>query len=296
MKDLKGKTAFITGGGSGVGLGQAKAFSAVGMKVVIVDIRQDHLEDGLAQLRARGAEAHGIKLDITDRTAYAEAANEAERILGPVQLLCNTAGVSQFGPMQQATYDDWDWQTSVNIGGVINGIQTFVPRMLKLGQPCHIVNTASMSAFTPMPGTGIYCTTKFAVRGLSESLRLDLEPHGIGVSVLCPGAVNTNIHEAVLTRPARFAKTGYYGADPQVMRGLKEVISPGLDPATLGEKVLQAVLNNDLYIIPYAEFREPLIELHNRVLAALPEPKDDPGMADRVAAMRKRREERRNKS
>jgi len=294
MKDLKGKTAFITGGGSGVALGQAKAFSAVGMKVVIVDIRQDHLEDGLAQLRARGAEVHGIKLDITDRKAYAEAANEAERVFGPVQLLCNTAGVSQFGPMQQATYDDWDWQMSVNVGGIINGIQTFVPRMLKLGQPCHIVNTASMSAFTPMAGTGIYCTTKFAVRGLSESLRLDLEPHGIGVSVLCPGAVNTNIHEAVLTRPKHFANTGFYGADPQVMRSLKQVIEPGYEPEKLGEKVVAAVLNNDLYVIPYAEFREPLIELHKRVLAALPDPKDDPGMESRLAAMRKRMEERRN--
>ena len=294
MKDLKGKTAFITGGGSGVALGQAKAFSAVGMKVVIADIRQDHLKDGLAQLRARGAEVHGIKLDITDRKAYAEAANEAERVLGPVQLLCNTAGVSQFGPMQQATYDDWDWQMSVNVGGIINGIQTFVPRMLKLGQPCHIVNTASMSAFTPMAGTGIYCTTKFAVRGLSESLRLDLEPHGIGVSVLCPGAVNTNIHEAVLTRPKHLANTGYYGADPQVMRSLKQVIEPGYEPEKLGEKVVAAVLNNDLYVIPYAEFREPLIELHKRVLAALPDPKDDPGMESRLAAMRKRMEERRN--
>jgi NADP-dependent 3-hydroxy acid dehydrogenase YdfG len=277
-----------------VALGQAKAFSAVGMKVVIADIRQDHLEDGLAQLRARGAEVHGIKLDITDRKAYAEAANEAERVLGPVQLLCNTAGVSQFGPVQQATYDDWDWQMSVNVGGIINGIQTFVPRMLKLGQPCHIVNTASMSAFTPMAGTGIYCTTKFAVRGLSESLRLDLEPHGIGVSVLCPGAVNTNIHEAVLTRPKHLANTGYYGADPQVMRSLKQVIEPGYEPEKLGEKVVAAVLNNDLYVIPYAEFREPLIELHKRVLAALPDPKDDPGMEQRLAAMRTRMAERRN--
>ena len=196
--------------------------------------------------------------------------------------------------MQQATYDDWDWQMSVNVGGIINGIQTFVPRMLKLGQPCHIVNTASMSAFTPMAGTGIYCTTKFAVRGLSESLRLDLEPHGIGVSVLCPGAVNTNIHEAVLTRPKHLANTGYYGADPQVMRSLKQVIEPGYEPEKLGEKVVAAVLNNDLYVIPYAEFREPLIELHKRVLAALPDPKDDPGMESRLAAMRKRMEERRN--
>lgn len=295
MKELRGKTAFITGGGSGVGLGQAKVFAGAGMNVLIADIRQDHLDEALASLRESGARVHAIRLDITDRKAYADAAAETERVLGPVQLLCNTAGVSQFGPMQHATYDDWDWQMSVNVGGVINGIRTFVPRMLKLGQPCHIVNTASMSAFTPLPGTGIYCTTKFAVRGLSESLRLDLEPHGIGVSVLCPGAVNTNIHEAVLTRPKHLAKTGYYGADQQVMQGLKAVIEPGLDPVVLGEKVLAAVLANALYVIPYAEFRDPLIELHQRVLAALPDPKDDPGMEQRVAAMRKRMRERQEK-
>src|SRR4249919_2355181 len=292
MKDLKGKTAFITGGGSGVALGQAKAFSAVGMKVAIADIRQDHLDDGLAQLRARGAEVHGIKLDITDRKAYAEAADEAERVLGPVRLLCNTAGVSQFGPMQQATYDDWDWQMSVNVGGIINGIQTFVPRMLKLGQPCHIVNTASMSAFTPIAGTGIYCTTKFAVRGLSESLRLDLEPHGISVSVLCPGAVNTNIHEAVLTRPKHLANTGYYGADPVVMKSLKEVISPGYDPVELGEIVVRAVQANQLYVIPYAEFSGPMQQRLDMALAVIPDPRDDPGMAGREAAMTRRRAER----
>jgi NAD(P)-dependent dehydrogenase (short-subunit alcohol dehydrogenase family) len=293
MKDLRGKTAFITGGGSGVALGQAKVFSSAGMNVVIADIRQDHLDEAMAYFRKANTKVHPIKLDITDRAAYAAAAEEAERVFGPVQLLCNTAGVSQFGPMQQATYDDWDWQMSVNVGGVINGVQTFVPRMLKLGQPCHILITASMSAFTPLAGCGIYTTTKFAVRGLAESLRLDLEPHGIGVSVLCPGAVNTNIHEAVLTRPQRYAKTGYYGADPKVMKGLKQVIEPGLDPVTLGEHVLKAVLNNDLYVIPYAEFREPLIELHKRALAALPEPKDDPGMEQRVSAMRKRMQERR---
>ena len=292
MKDLKGKVAFVTGGGSGVALGQAKVFAAEGMKVVIADIRDDHLQEAMAYFRKQNATVHPIRLDITNREAYARAADEAERVFGPVQLLCNTAGVSQFGPMQIATYDDWDWQMSVNVGGIINGIQTFVPRMLKHGQGGHIVITASMAAFTPLAGCGIYCTTKFAARGLAECLRLDLEPHGIGVSVLCPGAVNTNIHEAVLTRPKHLSKTGYYGADPQVMKGLKEVIQPGYDPVDLGKKVLEAVLRNELYVIPYAEFREPLIELHKKVLAALPEPKDDPGMQARVAAMQKRRAQR----
>src|SRR5678815_4338980 len=201
MKELAGKTAFISGGGGGVALGQAKAFAAHGMKIVIADIRRDHLDSALAYFRERQLPVHGIQLDITDRKAYAAAADEAEQVFGPVQLLCNTAGVSQFGPVQQATYEDWDWQLSVNLGGVVNGIQTFVPRMLKHGLGAHIVNTASMSGFLSLPGTGI--------------------------SVLCPGAVNTNIHEAVLTRPAHLAKTGYYGADPTVMKGLKAVIEPG---------------------------------------------------------------------
>jgi NADP-dependent 3-hydroxy acid dehydrogenase YdfG len=292
MKDFKDKVAFITGGGSGVALGQAKVFADAGMKVVIADIRQDHLDQAMGYFLQKKQPVHPIRLDITDRAAYARAADEAERVFGPVQLLCNTAGVSQFGPMQNATYDDWDWQMGVNVGGVINGIQTFVPRMLKHGKGGHIVVTASMAAFTPLAQCGIYCTTKFAVRGLAECLRLDLEPHNIGVSVLCPGAVNTNIHEAVLTRPKHLARTGYYGADPAVMKGLKEVIQPGYDPVDLAKKVMQAVISNELYVIPYAEFREPLIALHQRVLAALPDPKDDPGMTARMAAMQARRAER----
>jgi NAD(P)-dependent dehydrogenase (short-subunit alcohol dehydrogenase family) len=292
MKDLSGKVAFITGGGSGVALGQAKVFAEAGMKVVIADIRQDHLDEAMNFFRAQGASVLPIRLDVTDRAAWARAADETERTFGPVQLLCNTAGVSQFGPMQDATWEDWDWQLSVNLGGVINGIQTFVPRMLRHGPPGHIVNTASMSGFLSLPGTGIYATTKFAVRGLSECLRMDLEPHGIGVSVLCPGAVNTNIHEAVLTRPEHLSRTGYYGADPAVMAGLKAVIAPGLDPVELGRKVREGVERNELYIIPYSEFRDELVARLDRVLAALPDPKDDPGAARRQEVFTARRRER----
>ena len=297
MKELSGKVAFITGGGSGVGLGQAKVFATAGMKVAIADVREDHLDAAMAFFRSQpDAEVHPVRLDVTDRAGWARAADDTERTFGPVQLLCNTAGVSQFGPMQNATYDDWDWQLSVNLGGVINGIQTFVPRMIAHGRGGHIVNTASMSGFLALPGTGLYSTTKFAVRGLSENLRMDLEPLGIGVSVLCPGAVNTNIHEAVLTRPAHLAKTGYYGADPQVMAGLKAVIEPGLDPVELGQKVLEGVEANALYIIPYSEFRAELIERLDRVLAALPDPKDDPGAARRQAVFDARRRERERQS
>lgn len=282
MKDIEGKVAFITGGGSGVGLGQAKVFSAAGAKIVIADIRQDHLDEAMQYFNEREAPAHAICLDITDREAYVRAADEAESVFGPVQLLFNTAGVSIFGPIQDATYDDWDWILNVNINGVINGIQTFVPRMIAHGNGGHIINTASMSAFVALANTGIYCTSKMAVRGLTECLRMDLETHNIGVSLLCPGAVNTNIHEAVMTRPANLSKTGYYGADENVMKRLKDVISVGLEPEKLAEHVLKGVQNNDLYILPYPEFRDTLEQIHATVMSSLAKPEDDPELEKRL--------------
>lgn len=283
LGDLVGR--LITGGGgSGVALGQAKVFAREGMKVVIADIRQDHLDEAMSYFRQKNASVHAIKLDITDRAAFARAADEAEKVFGPVQLLCNTAGVFHAGPIEKATYEDWDWQLGVNLGGMINGIQTFVPRMIAQGQGGHIVNTASMSAFVTVPTCAIYTTSKFAVRGLSESLHVELDKYNIGVSVLCPGTVNTNIHESLLTRPARLANSGWHGPDPEVFKMLKAVIEPGLDPVTLAEHVLKAVRDNDFYILPYPEFASMLEENHKRVMRAIAKPDDDPEMAKRLAA------------
>ncbi|HTT03194.1 MAG TPA: SDR family NAD(P)-dependent oxidoreductase [Steroidobacteraceae bacterium] len=277
MQQLEGKVAFITGGGSGVALGQAKVFAEEArMQVVIADIRRDHLDEARAYFASRKLSVHAIQLDITDRNAFARAADEAERVLGPVQLLCNTAGVSQFGPVEKASYDDWDWQIDVNLKGMINGVQTFMPRMIERRSGGHIVNTASMSAFVALPNTAIYCTTKYAVRGLSESLRLELEKYDIGVSVLCPGAVNTNIHESVLARPERYAKTGYYGADPETFKRLKAVIESGFDPVELGRIVLQAVIHNDFWILPYPEFIPTLEKYNENVIGALRKYENDP--------------------
>src|SRR3954466_11835000 len=134
MEDFQDKVGFITGGASGVGLGQAKALSRLGVKVVLADIRQDHLDQALSWFRDRNAPAHGIKLDITDRNAFARAADETEHVFGTVQLLFNTAGVSVFGPLEKSTYEDYDWMMGVNFGGVVNGLQTFVPRMISYGK------------------------------------------------------------------------------------------------------------------------------------------------------------------
>ena len=283
MTQVAGKVAFITGGGSGVGLGQAKVFAQAGCKIAIADIRQDHLDEAMDYFASVDAEVLPVKLDITGGDAFVRAADTVEDSLGPVQLLFNTAVVSIFGPLQNATVEDWQWQLDVNIWGVINGIQTFLPRMLKRGDDCHIINTASMSAFVSLPSTGIYATTKMAMRGMSECLDMDLKETSVRVSMLCPGAVNSNIHEAVLTRPKHLENTGYYGADPAVFEQLKKVIEVGMEPETLAEYVLKGVENEDLYILPYPEFRETLEDIHAQVMAAVANPEDDPEYEKRVA-------------
>jgi NADP-dependent 3-hydroxy acid dehydrogenase YdfG len=283
MQHLEGKVAFITGGGSGVALGQAKVFAEeAGMKVVIADIRQDHLDQAMAHFKQKNVPVHGIKLDITDREAYAAARAETEKVFGPVDLLCNTAGVSQFGPLEQASYDDWDWEIDVNLKGMVNGVMTFLPSMIER-KSGHIVNTASMSAFVALPRTSIYCTTKYAVRGYSECLQLELEKFNVGVSILCPGGVNTNIHESVLSRPERYGKTGWYGADPAVFAQLKSVIETGIDPVDLGRIVMEAVKRNDFWILPYPEFIPTLEQYNAEVIAALKKYENDPDYLRRKA-------------
>jgi len=291
MQNLKGKVAFITGGGSGVGLGQAKVCAKAGCRVVIADIRQDHLDEAMDCFAGSDAEVHPIRLDITDREAYAAAADEVERVFGVVQLLFNTAGVSIFGPLEKSTYSDYDWQMGVNFGGVVNGVQTFVPRMIDYGKGGHIVNTASLGAFIAAGPAGIYSASKFAVRGLSEALSSELEKYDIGVTVLCPANVNTNIAESVMTRPDRFSDSGYV-FDDDVLDSLRRIYSAGKDPVELGEEVLKAVRANQMYCIPYPEARQTLERHFAEVLSCLPPPDADPeGVAKREAAMKQYRKE-----
>ena len=292
MKEFDGKVAFITGGGSGVGLGQAKVFGKAGCRVVIADIRDDHLQEGLAALQQLGVRCHSIRLDITDREAYAGAAEEVEKVFGQVELLFNTAGVSLFGPLEKSTYGDYDWQMNVNFGGVVNGIMTFVPRMIAHGKCGYIVNTASMGAFRGSDPAGIYCASKFAVLGLTEALRGALEKYHIGVSVLCPANVNTNIAEAIQTRPEKYSNSGYK-FDDKVLQSLKTIYSAGKDPEELAREVMAAMARNQFYIIPYPESRAMLQAHFDQIIASLPPEDYDPeGVAKRAAAMKRYREER----
>jgi NAD(P)-dependent dehydrogenase (short-subunit alcohol dehydrogenase family) len=282
MRDVEGKVAFITGGGSGVGLGMAKTFIGAGMKVAIADIREDHLEAATAEL---DGDVLAIRLDVTDRKAFARAADETERALGNVHIVCNNAGINLFNDISEATYQDWDWVLGVNLGGVVNGVVTFVPRIKAHGKGGHVVNTASMAAFIAGPGAGIYTTAKFAVHGLSDALRWSLLPHGIGVSMVCPGLVKSKIYESDLIRPAELS-TDVTPADAEFMRILPDLHEAGMDPEEIGEKVLRAIRGNDFYVFTHPDHRDELREVFDETIAAFP---DEPVPADRLAVEEGRR-------
>lgn len=283
MEVVDGKTAFVTGGASGIGLGMTTAFVEAGMNVVMADLRRDHIETALQSLadNDRAASVHPIELDVTDREGFARAADEAEGVFGNVHVLCNNAGMGILGPVALARYDDWDWGLGVLLGGVVNGIQTFLPRLLAHGEGGHIVNTSSMAGVVPIAGAAIYITAKSALIGLSEALRSELAGEGIGVSAFCPGPVQTNIREGGRARPERYGDSGYV----ELERELEERPNSPLwmDPLECGERVLAGIRRDDLYIFTHREFREGAEERFDAMLASFPK---EPLNEERADAIR----------
>lgn len=286
MQDFNDQIAFITGGASGAGLGQAQVFGRAGAKVVIADIRSEAVEKALASLRAEGITAHGLVLDIMDRAAYARAADEVEAVFGAAPtLLFNTAGVNSFGPVENTSYDDFDWIMGVNLGGVINGMVTFVPRMIRSGKPGHIVTTSSLGGLMGSALAAPYSAAKAAVVNLMESYRLGLEKHGIGVSVLCPANIKSNIAEASRLRPAQFGQSGYVENEDSIA-SLHSIHQHGMDPVELAEHVKRAIEANQLYVIPYPEARDGLRAHFDRIVdSVLPLEADPEGARLRTEAL-----------
>ncbi len=263
MKDVAGKVAFITGGASGMGLAMARSFSAAGMKVVIADIEEAALERVEAEFEKSNADVLALQVDVTDRNAMEQAARRTEAAFDKVHVVCNNAGVAVGGPLDAMDYKDWDWVMGVNLAGVINGVQTFVNRIKAHGEGGHIVNTASMAGHMAIPGLGVYNTTKFAVVGLSETMRADLEPHDIGVSVLCPGVVSTGIFDSGRNRPVDLKTENDTAslvltadvADAERAERLQQIFSTALDAALVGDMVLAAIQANDPYIFTHPELQ-----------------------------------------
>lgn len=269
MRDFVGKGAFITGGASGIGLALGRAFAGLGMKVMLADIDRDALEKAVSQLGETGAELSGVVCDVSDRTAVQRAAQAAFDAFGKVHLVCNNAGVGAGGPMEEIPPADWDWVIGVNLMGVIYGIEAFVPHMKAHGEDSQIVNTGSMAGMLSPPGMGPYNACKHAVVTLSETLAAELAGSTIGVSVLCPGWVNTGINQSGRHRPARFGPSRDTPvAARERAEEIAELLRTGMDPAEVAARVVAAVRDNDLHIFTHPEMRPALDDRFRRIVAA----------------------------
>jgi NAD(P)-dependent dehydrogenase (short-subunit alcohol dehydrogenase family) len=264
VKDLAGKVAFVTGGASGMGLAMVRAFAAAGMKVAVVDIERKALDAVADEFAGSNAEIITLQLDVSDREAMARAADATEAAFGRVHVVCNNAGVAVGGSIDTMAYTDWDWVMKVNVDGVVNGVQTFVNRILAHGEGGHFINTASMAGHIGVPGLAVYNTSKFAVVGLSEAMKIDLAPLGIGVSVLCPGVVRTNIFHSGRNRPEdltgeRDTAGAVLAADvPEAERAerINQLLANALDPAVVGDMVVHAIQTGEFYIFTHPEIKQ----------------------------------------
>ena len=262
--ELRGKTALITGAGSGIGLGMARAFAEAGLKIAMVDIDAKALSAAATDLTASGAQVLALPLDVTDYPGWTAAADTVEAALGPVQILCNNAGVGAMGlTLDVLTPEVWNKFVSINLNGVFYGIHCLVPRMRAAGDG-HIVNTASMAGLmSGHAGIAPYATTKHAVVGLSETLRAELAPQGIGVSVLCPAAVRTQ-----LWRTSRRVRDLPDIEIPPPEYRLGSASPDGLDPYRVGLRVLEAIRANELYILTHPETRNWVVPRFAAIMAA----------------------------
>jgi NAD(P)-dependent dehydrogenase (short-subunit alcohol dehydrogenase family) len=242
VEDLEGRTAVVTGGGSGIGRALVLALAEEGTNVVVADIEADAAAAVAGEAAELGVQALAITTDVADRDSVTALADASFDRFGGVHILCNNAGVLVMGPITDMIVEDWEWILSVNVMGVVYGIHAFLPPMLAQGEPGHILNTASVAAFG---GEGIYGTSKAAVLAISQSLHSELEPAGIGVTALCPGTISSQILGAQRNRPARFGRL----ADEPFGR----ITDYGLDPIHVGRRAVAAIRANELYAFAFPE-------------------------------------------
>jgi NAD(P)-dependent dehydrogenase (short-subunit alcohol dehydrogenase family) len=267
LEDIAGRAAFITGGAQGIGLGIARALTAAGAKVAIADINDDALEVAGRELAA-GSAAMAVTLDVRDRDAFATVADRVESELGPVSLLFNNAGVAGATQARNMSYETWDWVIGINLQGVYNGIQTFVPRMIERGAGGYIVNTASGAGLVHASSGFLYATSKFGVVGLSEALHDELSRDHIGVSVLCPGPVATDI----VRNTANLDPAGDVPSDAveEALARSHEWLAKGTPPDVVGRMVLDAICADRLHILTDEMIADMVAERSQRILDALP--------------------------
>jgi NAD(P)-dependent dehydrogenase (short-subunit alcohol dehydrogenase family) len=265
LKGCSGKTAFITGAASGMGRGMARVFAQNGINVALADIDLPTLEEARTEIAGFGVKALAYLLDVSDRAQVYEIADAVERDFGKVHIVCNNAGVGSGAPSLDETPDEiFDWMFGVNTMGPIHGFKAFAPKLKAHGEGGHIVNTASIAGVRIAPGmnNGIYAGTKFAVVALSFAMRDAMAKHGIGVSVLCPAGVDTNIYRAGRVRPDRFGGPYEREISPIMAALLKE----GLSPDQVGQYVFRAIQDDDFFIFTHPETKAWVEEWHGRVM------------------------------
>ncbi len=285
MQDLAGKTAIITGGASGIGLGISRALLDAGMNIAIGDVQEDALRTAAESL-AVPERLFTAQLDVTDREAFAAFADAVEERFGNIHLLANNAGVVVSGPIERASFSDWDWVIDVNLKGTVNGIVTVLPRILAHGEGGHILNTASTSGLLPHPGAVIYVTTKSAQIAMSEAMRCELEGQGVIVSVLCPGPVQSRIGDSGRNRPQDYTGSGYDTAP--AARPTEEQIAAAaklmMTADEVGEMVREGIEKDHLYIITHAEYADGLEQRAAAIRAALPDRPQSDALKQMMAA------------
>jgi NAD(P)-dependent dehydrogenase (short-subunit alcohol dehydrogenase family) len=272
MRDLDGKTAFVTGGASGIGLAMARAFVGAGMKVMLADVETAALEKALQSLSNHDNRVRGVPCDVADPDSVERAAQATFDAFGNVHVVCNNAGVGARGGIDNISIDNWRWVVDVNLMGVVHGVRSFLPHMMKHREGGHIVNTASIAGMINGMGFSPYAATKFAVVAMSEGLVAQLRPHGIGVSVLCPEYVRTRFGDSGRNRPARYGEA--VPLDPaspaaQVLAEVVRRLEAGIDPAEVAAKVLAAIRNGQFYIFSHPNMRQLVDERFAAIQAAM---------------------------
>jgi NAD(P)-dependent dehydrogenase (short-subunit alcohol dehydrogenase family) len=256
MEQLKGNVAVVTGAASGIGLAMSQAFAAEGMKLVMSDIEGDRLESAANALRANGADVLTVRANVAKAEEVEALANATFDHHGAAHIVCNNAGVEVLGQVWEHTLDDWRWVMDVNLWGVIYGQHYFLPRMMQQGGEGHIVNTASMAGLTTSPFMSVYDVTKFGVMALSEATYKDLQVAGspIGVTVVCPGLIRTEILHADRNRPEERAETPQYSEATQAFRkNFRAILEGGYGPEEVARQVVEAVKGGQFYCIPAQE-------------------------------------------
>lgn len=255
-----GAVAVITGGASGIGLAMARAFASRGSRLVLADIDEAALADAEAELSST-ADVMTSVTDVTDAHAVEALASDVFDRFGEVNILCNNAGVATYGPLAESSLEEWKWVMDINVWGVVHGISAFVPRMLETGRPGHVVNTASMSGLVGMLNLGVYCASKFAVVGMSESLARELRSTPIGVTILCPMVVDTKINEHSMERRPR----GEGDAFP-----VGDLAGGIMQPEVVADRVVEAIEAQHLYVITHPEQGPILARRAGRLAQAIP--------------------------